>query len=278
MTYKLANKSATQHLFEHGFWLITLSSIWALVAWNKLQTWHRYGMTVDYFRFYTAEITSCMAATVMVYFIVWWLRRFPLHREVWKSALAGHIIGSLIFTLGHHCLYIALRVFVYFMVGETYRWQAGFLDNLIFEYQKDVAIYSGILAVVWAYTNFVSSTWFPGVEMQSDHRLIVQTGRGEAIIKVEDILWVEAARNYVVFHTADREYVTRDTLKSVMQRLSAHDFERCHRSRLVNVSNVAEIQTQKSGAYVVLLSDGTEVPLSRGYRDEFVTRFRMGTM
>ncbi|HJU88103.1 MAG TPA: LytTR family DNA-binding domain-containing protein [Gemmatimonadaceae bacterium] len=85
-------------------------------------------------------------------------------------------------------------------------------------------------------------------------------------IDVGDIDWVEAADNYVKVHAKGETHVVRQTLQRMEEWLSPKNFVRIHRSTIVNVARIREIQPWFGGEYVVLLRDGTKVNTSRRYR------------
>lgn len=85
-------------------------------------------------------------------------------------------------------------------------------------------------------------------------------------VDVEEIDWVEAADNYVKVHTQGEAHVVRQTLRRMEETLSPQGFIRVHRSAIVNVARIREVQPWFSGDYVVLLRDGTRVTSSRAYR------------
>lgn len=85
-------------------------------------------------------------------------------------------------------------------------------------------------------------------------------------IDTDDIDWIEAADNYVKVHAHGEEHVVRQTLRRMEETLSPRGFVRVHRSAIVNVARIREIQLWFGGEYVVLLRDGTKVTSSRAYR------------
>jgi DNA-binding LytR/AlgR family response regulator len=105
-------------------------------------------------------------------------------------------------------------------------------------------------------------------------RIIVQTGKGETVIRRDDIECLEAARNYVTVSTAERDYLVRNTLNKLEQQLAPGSIVRTHRSYLVNIDKIAEIRTTDSGGREIRLQGGRTVPLSRGYRDSFRSLFK----
>ena len=98
-------------------------------------------------------------------------------------------------------------------------------------------------------------------------RLAVKTGGRVILLKAEEIDWVEAADNYVSLHVGVASHLLRETMNSIEHRLPSHRFLRISRSTIVNLDRVRELQPLFHGEYAVILTDGTRLTLSRGYRD-----------
>jgi two-component system LytT family response regulator len=98
-------------------------------------------------------------------------------------------------------------------------------------------------------------------------RFAVKRSNGRiTLIAVEDLLWAEAARDYVRLHTADGSHLIRETMARIEQQLDPHSFVRVHRSTIVRVDSVREIKYDQEGHCLVLLSDGAERAASRAGR------------
>lgn len=97
-------------------------------------------------------------------------------------------------------------------------------------------------------------------------RVPVHTNDRVFFLPVEEIDWLEAADNYVRIHAKGETHVIRKTLQHMEQALSPHVFVRVHRSAIVNVGRVREIQPWVGGEYVILLHDGSKVHTGRRYR------------
>ena len=83
----------------------------------------------------------------------------------------------------------------------------------------------------------------------------------------DEIVWVEAADNYVLLHLTDgNRHMLRDTLSSIEERLGTDEFVRISRSAIVRVDQVKELQPTFHGDYIVVLREGTKLPLSRNHR------------
>ena len=63
-------------------------------------------------------------------------------------------------------------------------------------------------------------------------------------------------------------------MNAIELRLDAKMFMRIHRSRIVNMERVKEVHPWFNGDYAVILSDGTKLMLSRGYRDRLQERLK----
>lgn len=107
---------------------------------------------------------------------------------------------------------------------------------------------------------------------QRRNRLMVKSGGRIHFVRTGDIDWCEAAGNYVRMHVGPQEYLVRDTMAHLESQLDTQQFMRIHRSTIVNVDRIQEMQSSFNGEYVVLLRNGTRLTLSRGYRDAIQAR------
>jgi two-component system, LytTR family, response regulator len=87
-----------------------------------------------------------------------------------------------------------------------------------------------------------------------------------ALVQVSDIDRIQAADNYVTLHAGGREYLLRETMAKLQQSLDPRRFVRIHRSTIVPLDRVVELQPSFKGDLVVVLRDGTRVMLGRAYR------------
>ncbi|MEP6690856.1 MAG: LytTR family DNA-binding domain-containing protein [Gemmatimonadaceae bacterium] len=97
-------------------------------------------------------------------------------------------------------------------------------------------------------------------------RLMIKDGGSLFFIKTGDIDWIEAAGNYARVYAGRDVHLIRETMHSLEARLDPHQFVRIHRSTIVNLDRVKEMQPWFNGEYVVLLHDGRQLKLSRWYR------------
>lgn len=88
-------------------------------------------------------------------------------------------------------------------------------------------------------------------------------------VGVGDVAWIEAEHNYIRIHTEVDSYLLRERLTTVEAELDRQTFRRIHRSTIVNVNRVRELQPWFRGDYLVVLQNGRELTMSRTYRDNF---------
>ena len=259
-------------LFEAGFFIALVVTMWSIDTLTKIDVFEFHQVNYDRFRLIVEQVTSAIGVLLLVPAVAWWLDRFPLSRERVASAVAGHLLGIVLFGTIHHFLMVGMRMLIYPVFGRDYVFSDHWLRNVGIEVQKDIKIYLAIVAIIAVYALYRRQQ-ADAVSASLD-RLVVQTGSGETIIRREDICFLEAARNYVVVGTADRDYLVRDTLSHLEKTLAPDLLVRTHRSWLVNVDQVDEIRATGSGGHEIRLKSGKTVPLSRGYRDAFKSHLK----
>jgi len=105
-------------------------------------------------------------------------------------------------------------------------------------------------------------------------RLVVKTGGRVFFLNTDEIDWIEAEGNYVSVHTGKKAYLLRETIGSLESQLNPKEFVRIHRSAIVRLDRIRELQPWSHGEYHVILNDGTQLTLSRSYREKL--QFALG--
>jgi len=101
-----------------------------------------------------------------------------------------------------------------------------------------------------------------------NERLTVKADGRLVFLKSDELIWVEAADNYVVLHLTSGRLMLRETMSAIEARLGSVSFVRVNRSAIVHRDQIKELQPAQHGDYTVLLRDGTKVPLSRSLRGQ----------
>lgn len=103
-------------------------------------------------------------------------------------------------------------------------------------------------------------------------RLVVKGGAATRFVRVADIDWIEGAGVYVNLHIAGKELLYRSALNDLAARLDPMRFIRVHRSCIVNIDSVVELQPISHGEFELILKDGHRSRVSRTYRSELEKR------
>jgi two-component system, LytTR family, response regulator len=114
---------------------------------------------------------------------------------------------------------------------------------------------------------------FPMPEETTRKMLFVKAAGRFKPVANEDILWLEAAGNYTRIHTRTAQYTVRSTLVALLETLPADRFVRIHKSTVVNVNEIAFLESWFSGEMIVGLVDGTKLRMSRTFKTSFRARF-----
>jgi two-component system LytT family response regulator len=105
-------------------------------------------------------------------------------------------------------------------------------------------------------------------------RIIVHERGRSLIVPLADVQRLSASGNYVEVYTAARRHLVRATLARLAQRLDPAEFLRVHRAHLVRADSIAEIVPRAHGDALLKLRDGSEVLLSRRYREMLPAEWR----
>ncbi len=97
---------------------------------------------------------------------------------------------------------------------------------------------------------------------------IVIKGNGRVFfLPTRDIDWIEAAGNYLKLHVNGEGHMIRQTMAAMESDLDPSLFVRIHRSTIVNIDRIKELQPLFNGEFLVILRSGARLTLSRGYRE-----------
>jgi two-component system LytT family response regulator len=101
-------------------------------------------------------------------------------------------------------------------------------------------------------------------------RIMVRTGDAIQFVDVADIEWIQGADYYVTLHSGGKEFLYRESLKHLEDRLDPTQFVRIHVSAIVNLAKVKEIRRTLRGEYRVMLAGGQKLPVSRRRRKDLL--------
>lgn len=99
-------------------------------------------------------------------------------------------------------------------------------------------------------------------------RLAIRDSGETVNVNVESIDWIDAAGDYMCVHSRGETYIMRMTMKKLEKELDPELLQRVHRSTIVNVGQVKEMQAHINGEYFLTLNGGHTIKLSRSYKDK----------
>jgi two-component system LytT family response regulator len=104
-------------------------------------------------------------------------------------------------------------------------------------------------------------------KQEMPERFMIKSAGRIVFLRAEDIDWVETVGNYVRLHVGRDSHLMRETMNGIELKLDPQKFLRIHRSIIVNIDRVKELQPWAKGEYVVIMRDGARLNMSRRYRE-----------
>jgi hypothetical protein len=230
------------------------------------------------------ESSSSIMMLALIPPLLYVSRRWPIRFETWQHNALIHLGFSVIYSLIHVVGMIALRELAYDIAGSHYEFGAWWKD-FGYEYLKDIRSYFWILAGIGLYRMWVvrfqgeasllaEPDVGPPVEpVEQPERFLVRKLGKEFLLAAREIEWLQASGNYVNLHVRGRDYPLRVTMAGIEARLDAQHFVRVHRSYVINLDFLAEIEPLDTGDARLLMRDGVKIPCSRRYRAALRDRF-----
>jgi two-component system LytT family response regulator len=99
-------------------------------------------------------------------------------------------------------------------------------------------------------------------------KLAIRDGGKTTWVKQEDIEWIDAAGDYMCVHALGETHIMRKTMKELEIELDSDFLQRIHRSTIVNINHIKEMQSHINGEYFLTLNGGHTVKLSRTYKNK----------
>lgn len=232
---------------------------------------------------YVWEYTSAISTTLLLFPLILIIRRVTISRYSLKQWLLLHLLLGSLFSVCHVALMVALREVFYSFTARGYDF--GPLGReFLYEYRKDIWGYVTLLAsyylIHFAYRRLIGEAAPVAPEKDvtaacsglPDNLLVKKLNR-EFLVRLKDVLWVEAAGNYVNLHTADGVYPLRMTMKQFCLHAVSHGIYRTHRSFAVHAQAIRTIDYEDTGDGNLTLSGGARLPVSRRYKDALKSAF-----
>jgi DNA-binding LytR/AlgR family response regulator len=206
---------------------------------------------------------SSWLSLILFLWIPWlaWRLAPPEIRPRWKLLL--HVPAAIAFAVAHVALFDLLRMMAFGLMGRHYE-IGSFPSQLRYETAKDVLAYVLFIGLFSLIDHLLCQSGDTPAETST---FDIRDGAKLTRVRLEEILAVSSAGNYVEFFLADgRRLLMRAPLRGVENELAPKGFVRTHRSWLVNGKKVTTLKPDGSGDYTVELGNQA-IPLSRRFPD-----------
>jgi hypothetical protein len=252
----------------------------------------RQGKVLPSWEPWTWELSSALSLFALTPAVFLLCRLWPVSPPRSIRNAVAHVFLSVPFSLLHVFAMVGIREAVYAAMGDNYVFGDWKLE-LPYEYRKDFLTYLTLVSAIHLFLYFRSRAKgdapsgvaaAAGAAASNDasvagdpaplpvperflSRLLVPHDHREQVVTIDKVQWIEADGNYVKLHTVQGTFRPRMTLASLESRLDPGRFVRIHRSHLVSVGAVKEVQPWFHGDFRVILESGETLPLSRRFRE-----------
>jgi len=267
-----------RHWWEAAMWTVGLATAGisgSITAWMEVQRsptmHHAWWEPVSW------EFSSVLTLLALIAPLMAFDRRFPFRFDTWRRVLPWHVLGVLVFSALHVLGMVGLRHLAYAAAGREYHF-GNWPREMFYELMKDWRTYCIFLLIAYGYRLLLlrlqgearllaaPDTGTPVEAIERPERFLVRKLGSEFLVPARDIEWLEAAENYVNLHVRGRVYPLRSTMAAIQERLDPQRFVRVHRSYIVNLDFLEQIEPLDAGDARLLLKDGRRIPCSRRYR------------
>ncbi len=106
---------------------------------------------------------------------------------------------------------------------------------------------------------------------QKSDKILISTPYRSYFLKLSDVLYIQSCGKYVEVVTTKEKHEMKKPLYEVMEKLNSNQFVRIHRSTIINIDHVKELQPWYKGEYIVILNSGEKLQTGRQFRDQLQT-------
>lgn len=263
--------------FETGFWIVNFLFAAVINSVIVIMDVSRVHLDVAAWKPVVWEWSSNLVLLALVPAVIAFERRFPLYLGALRRNAAWHVPAAMAFSVVHVVVMVGLRELAYAGMGDDYDF-GSWPRELAYEFLKDAQTYAGILLIVGLYRLLLlrlqgearllgaPDEGLPLEPVERPERFLVRKLGKEFLVAASDIEWLQASGNYVNLRVRGHDYPLRITMAAIEPRLDPARFFRVHRSYMVNLDHLVEIQPQESGDARLVMRDGNPVPCSRRYR------------
>jgi hypothetical protein len=290
MSFKIQNDNIQRFVKHQKLWGALLLSVWFFInvivlATTRIMEFERAGEEVPAWQPFCWEISSVVMILLLIPAGIRiqdrWLSPQPL-----RAQLLWHAILTLPFSIIHVAGMVVIRQLCYEMMDAHYNF-GDIPTEFLYEYRKDAQTYLTMAMIIFGYRLIVrrlqgEARYLDKGDSEPEHandikpeRLLVKKLDREFLVQVSAIEWIEASGNYANLHVKDSVYPMRITMEK-LEKLLPDNFIRVHRSTIVDMGQIQEVEALDAGDYQIKLRSGKTLTLSRRYREAFKNQLSLG--
>lgn len=188
-----------------------------------------------------------------------------------KSRFSGmvHAVCNAVSTVAVTLVHLITFSLCLFAISNLIHHEPWQLSILITE-KLSTRLYIGLsVYIIFTVAYFFLSRQSPGQSLAREKEepaatIAVKNGQNTILVDVGNIQWITTDGPYLYLHTADKKHVILDSLKHIITTLP-ENFRRIHRSTIINVEVIKELQSRGNGDYDIITENGRVLRLSRNY-------------
>jgi hypothetical protein len=270
-----AGPDVERRILSRVFWpgLVIMTGVGVVNVMTLLTEAQRSGVPIDAGTTWILEVSSVSVLVLLVPLVAFFVRCVPLPPRRWYVAAPLYLVASVVFSAVHVIGMVGLRKLVFWVSsGQSYVFFDAPLDDLLYEYRKDLLPFAVIVVVCHLARRLEEirqQVMTAKPEALPAGRLTLRSGNRTIWFDAASFEWASAAGNYVDVRAGGSTHLARMSLSALETLLKEAGVAavRVHRSRIINRDRVHQTLPTRDGDFVVRLLDGTEVRGSRRYRD-----------
>jgi hypothetical protein len=254
-------------IFGFVYWLLFLL---VLEPDNILRAMHMGGGLVWTQELLRITAASTLGAAITPLLLVQ-VRRFPIEGNIWWRNAVIQVVGSAIMAAG--LIVVGCLLADRFLASEHRPLARALGEEFVANWTLLVFCIAGFVAIAHAVRFFLQIKQLEQTAASASESLnylvrVPVKARGRTIfVELANVDWIETQGNYLALHVGPTIHLIRESLARLEPRLNPEHFARVHRRTIVAVDRIREITSLGAGDASLRLKDGTEIRLSRGFRD-----------
>ena len=214
----------------------------------------------------TTEYSSVVALILLLPLLFGFFSLRPVSLKTWQSLLLPYLGASIVFSLAHVFLMVAMRTAVWpLLFSGPYSFFNNGFGALLYEYQKDAVTFVSFVLI----SELQRQVGLAKAKSQQPEPIALKSGAATILLQPAEFLFAKSAGNYAEVTSLSGTQLARITLAELEATLQGRgcDAVRVHRSYIVNRGAIMETSPIAGGDLMIKLRGGDSLRASRRYKD-----------